>query len=90
MNVLRGRPWNPYLFFIPQTLTAWLGTTGADSKPSNGSYLQITCTINGGGEITAYYPFGATLEKGYQYDVNINIGKNHLKKISGTTVESVI
>lgn len=76
----------PYLFLIPQTLTAWNGT----GSPTN-TYLEITCTIRNGDDTvfdngTAYIPFGYTLEKGTQYDVNINIGKNSLYKSDGTKV----
>lgn len=76
----------PYLFLIPQTLTAWNGT----GSPAN-TNLEITCTIRQGDDTvfdngTAYIPFGYTLEKGTQYDVNINIGKNSLYKNDGTKV----
>ena len=76
----------PYLFLIPQTLTEWNGT----GSPAN-TYLEITCTIRQGDDTvfdngTAYIPFGYTLEKGTQYDVNINIGKNSLYKNDGTKV----
>jgi hypothetical protein len=74
----------PYLFFIPQTLEAW--NNGGEA------YLAITCTITRisdnnevyGGE--ALIPFGATLEQGYQYDVNINIGKNSLYNSNGLKI----
>ena len=63
----------PYLFVIPQTLTAW-NPSGALSN----TYLELTCSINGGGSQTAYIPFGATFDQGKKYDVKINIGKNSL------------
>lgn len=75
----------PYLFLLPQTLTAWDGTNG-------GSYLKITCTLQpkSGSETIyngdAYIPFGYTLAKGYEYDVNINIGKNSLLNGSGNKI----
>lgn len=74
----------PYLFLLPQTLTAWSG----DGEPAN-TYLELTCVINKGGEVhngKAYIPFGAVLKKGYEYDVNINIGKNSLYKGGGTKI----
>ncbi len=71
-----------YLFLIPQTLTKWSGS----GLPANtDTYIELNCTIKSGEtEIhsgNAYIPFGATLEKGTQYDVNLNIGKNSLYKI---------
>jgi len=74
----------PYLFLLPQTLTAWSGS----GAPAN-TYLELTCVINKGGEVhngKAYIPFGATLQQGFQYDVNINIGKNSLYKGNGTKI----
>ena len=68
----------PYLFLLPQTLTAWSG----EGEPAN-TYFELTCVIGKGGEVhngKAYIPFGATLKQGFQYDVNINIGKNSLYK----------
>ena len=71
----------PYLFMIPQTLTAWDGTTAITSATTQG-YIQIACTIskdaNNVYSGTAYIPFGATLSAGMQHDVKINIGKNSL------------
>ena len=75
----------PYLFLIPQTLTAWTPSTA----PAN-TYLELTCVIskdvssvfNG----TAYIPFGATLAGGTQYDVKINIGKNSLYDSNGNKI----
>ena len=75
----------PYLFLIPQTLTAWTPSTA----PANTS-LELTCVIskdvssvfNG----TAYIPFGATLAGGTQYDVKINIGKNSLYDSNGNKI----
>ena len=75
----------PWLFMIPQTLRAWDGTSELGD-----TYIQITCTITKDAANvysgTAYIPFGAVLQKGYQHDVNINIGKNSLYKASGTKV----
>ena len=75
----------PYLIVIPQTLTPWNGS----GSPAN-TYLKLTCTITKNGSTvftgTAYIPFGATLEKGTQYDVKINIGKNSLYKNDGTKI----
>ena len=69
-----------YLFLIPQTLTAWNGSGSLAN-----TYLELDCTIKSGDTQVysgkAYIPFGATLEKGTQYDVNLNIGKNSLYKI---------
>jgi hypothetical protein len=84
--VLLGDSSAPYLFLLPQTLTAWSGS----GAPAN-TYLELTCVINKneGGEVhngQAYIPFGAVLEKGYEYDVNINIGKNSLYKGNGTKI----
>ncbi len=74
-----------YLFLIPQTLTAWNGS----GSPAN-TYLELNCTIKSGDTQVhsgmAYIPFGATLEKGTQYDVNLNIGKNSLYKNDGTKI----
>ena len=74
-----------YLFLIPQTLTAWNGSGSPTS-----TYLELDCTINSGDTEVysgkAYIPFGATLEKGTQYDVNLNIGKNSLYKNDGTKI----
>ena len=77
----------PYLIVIPQTLTAWDGSTAIGLATAQ-SYLQITCTITGPTSYTgtAYIPFGATLKKGTQYDVKINIGKNSLNKSDGTKI----
>ncbi len=75
----------PYLFLLPQTLTAWDGING-------GSYLKITCTLKRKSDSKdihngdAYIPFGYTLAKGYEYDVNINIGKNSLLNSSGNKI----
>lgn len=79
-----------YLFFIPQTLTAW-STTAALSD----TYLEITCTIYKGsdkvfpageGNGTAYMPFGLTFEKGHQKNIKINIGKNSLYSAPNTKI----
>lgn len=71
----------PYLFLIPQTLTAW--NTTSDIASTTLAYLEIDCTITDSNSTvihdgTAYIPFAATLEKGTQRDVKINIGKNSL------------
>ena len=81
---------SPYLFLIPQTLTAWDGMCSISSN--GGSYLSIICTLtrisdsqqvfNG----TAYIPFAATLIAGYQHDVRINIGKNSLYSDPNTKI----
>lgn len=88
---------DPYLFFIPQTLTAWDEKSVDSNAPSGGNYLQITCTITDDNDNnnqvfsgTAYYPFAATLQKGYQYNVNINIGKKHLYKIENGNKSNII
>ncbi len=81
----------PYLFLIPQELTAW----NATGSPSN-TYLAITCTITriSDSQImyndVAYIPFGFELEKGTQYDVNINIGKNSLYKVVEGVASKII
>ena len=75
----------PWLFMIPQTLTPWDGISTLGN-----TYFQITCTITqNASEVysgTAYIPFGATLQKGYQHDVKLNIGKNSLYKTPNTKV----
>lgn len=75
----------PWLFMIPQTLTAWDGTSTLGN-----TYFQITCTITqNASEVysgTAYIPFGAMLQKGYQHDVKLNIGKNSLYKTPNTKI----
>lgn len=75
----------PYLFLIPQTLTAW----EPSSAPAN-TYLELACTISKGGSSvfngTAYIPFGATLDAGTQYDVKINIGKKTLYNNNGDII----
>lgn len=78
---------DPYLFLIPQSLTAWDAASNAE-----GCYIKLTCQIvrkadnvvvfNG----DAYFPFAATLAKGIQYDVNVKIGKNSLYKSDGTKI----
>lgn len=78
----------PYLFLIPQTLTNWNPTEALSN-----TYLEITCTLRKENESantfsgTAYIPFAATLQKGYQNDVKINIGKNSL--YSGTNTKII-
>lgn len=75
----------PWLFMIPQTLTPWNGTSDLAN-----TYYQITCTITKGDKSvysgTAYIPFGATLQKGYQHDVKLNIGKNSLYQAPDTKI----
>ncbi len=75
----------PYLFLIPQTLTAWTPSTALAN-----TYLELTCTISKNGKVfnngPAYIPFAATLAKGTQYDVKINIGKNSLYNINGNKI----
>lgn len=76
----------PYLFLIPQTLTAW----APPSAPAN-TYLELTYTISKNSSNvfyngTAYIPFAATLAAGTQYDVKINIGKNSLYNKSGNKI----
>jgi len=76
----------PYLFLIPQSLTAW----APPSAPAN-TYLELTCTISKSSsnvfiDGTAYIPFAATLAAGTQYDVKINIGKNSLYNRSGNKI----
>lgn len=71
-----------YIFFIPQKLEAWDGTTAFEEATTK-TYLSMTCTITDSDshEIhkgTAYIPFAAVLEKGTQYEVKINIGKTSL------------
>lgn len=78
---------DPYLFLIPQSLTAWDTAGNAE-----GCYIKLTCQIvrkadnvvvfNG----DAYVPFAATLAKGIQYDVNVYIGKKFLYKSDGTKI----
>ena len=79
--LLNGSENDSYLFLIPQTLTAW-NPTGE----LNNTYLELTCSINGGGSQTAYIPFAATFAKGTKYDVKINIGKNSLYSSPNTKV----
>lgn len=67
---------DPYLFLIPQTLTPW-DPSGALSN----AYLEITFS---GYDDHGYIPFSATIAQGYQYDININIGKNVVFKNDGT------
>lgn len=84
-----GTAGEPYLFIIPQTLTAW-DTTGDLSN----TYLELTCTITNTSTSTqvysgtAYIPYAATFEKGTKYDVKINIGKNSLYSGPGTKIIS--
>lgn len=86
-----GTAGEPYLFIIPQTLTAWDGTTAIASAGEQ-TYIEIVCTImkNDQQEYsgTAYIPFAATFEKGTKYDVKINIGKNSLYNGTDTKIIS--
>ena len=79
----------PYLFMIPQTLTAWDHETGIASATAQ-TYIQISCTITKDASDvfsgTAYIPFGATLAAGMQHDVKINIGKNSLYSSANTKI----
>lgn len=82
----------PYLFLIPQTLTAWDHTTNISSATTQ-TYLAIECTITQSSTTiysgTAYIPFSATLEKGIKYEnVNINIGWKTLYKSDGKLIFS--
>ena len=78
---------DPYLFLIPQSLTAWDATGNAEE-----CYIKLTCQIVRKADNVvvfnsdAYFPFAATLAKGIQYDVNVNIGKNSLYKSDGTKI----
>ena len=72
-QLLNGGEDDSYLFLIPQTLTAWNPT-----RALSDTYLELTCSIDGGASQTAYIPFGTSFQKGKKYDVKINIGKNSL------------
>ncbi len=72
-----GTKTDPYLFLIPQTLTAW-DPSGALSN----AYLEVQCTIDGGSSQTAYIPFSATFAQGTKHDIFIRIGKNSLYSYS--------
>ena len=84
-----GTAGEPYLFIIPQTLTAW-----NPSGTLSNTYLEVTCTITNTSTSTqvysgtAYIPFAATFEKGTKYDVKINIGKNSLYNGTDTKIIS--
>lgn len=84
-TLLNGDEENSYLFMIPQTLTAW----NPEQALSN-CYLEIVCEITKDGNSvysgTAYIPFSAAFVKGYQHDVNINIGKNTLYSGQNTKI----
>ena len=74
LNGTNGTSGNdPYLFIIPQTLTKWNGSAG--------TYIQFDwqCTGVGSGSGTARIPLSKVLEKGYKYDVKINIGNYTLQ-----------
>ena len=78
---------DPYLFLIPQTLTSWDA-----SSNTGGCYIKVTCQIIRTADShlvhsgDVYIPFSGILAKGYQYDVNVNIGKNSLYKPDGTKI----
>ena len=79
---------NPYLFLIPQTLTAWDTSTPIASVTTQ-SYIEIECTISGTTNYsgTAYIPFGIVLAQGTVYNnLKINIGKNSLYKAPNTLI----
>lgn len=78
----------PYLFLIPQTLTAWDTTTAITDPNNTQSYLEIECSINNTA-YTAYIPFAASLEKGIKRDVKINIGKNSLYSGPNTKIINI-
>ena len=67
---------DPYLFIIPQTLTEWNGSAG--------TYIQFVwqCAGVGSGSGIARIPLSKVLEKGYKYDVKINIGTTTLTTYS--------
>lgn len=77
----------PYLFLIPQELTAWNPSTNA-----TGAYIKITCTLTLKSPSTevydgvAYIPFAKVLEKSTKYNISINIGKNSLYNASGSLI----
>ena len=77
----------PYVIVIPQTLTAW---KPAPNTALSNSYLELTCTISKDNTTlhsgTAYIPFAAKFEQGYQHDVKVNIGKNSLYNASGNKI----
>lgn len=81
----------PYLFLIPQTLTAWDTATDIGAATAQ-TYLQIDCTIaetstsNEKYSGTAYIPFAATLAAGYLHDVKVNIGMNSLYSSANTKI----
>ena len=78
----------PYLFMIPQKLTAW----NHSGNPAN-TYIELNCSISKGGfsySGKAYIPFGATLEASKKYDVKINIGMNSLYKVVNNTASLII
>lgn len=76
---------DPYLFFIPQTLTPW-----APPATLENCYLEVDCVLTKGETPkfsgTAYIPFGTTLAQGTLYDVKVNIGKNSLYNNSGEKI----
>ena len=84
-TLLNGDEENSYLFMIPKELTAW-----SPEQALSDCYLEIVCEITKDGNSvysgTAYIPFSATFDKGYQHDVNINIGKNTLYSGQNTKI----
>lgn len=69
---LNNEEGKPFLFMIPQNLS------------SSGTYVEVTwqCLGIGSGSGTAKIPLTRTLDKGYQYDVKINIGTTTLTTYS--------
>lgn len=73
---LNGSENDSYLFLIPQKLTGWNGSTG--------TYVEVVwqCAGVGSGSGIARIPLSKVLEKGYKYDVKINIGTTTLTTYS--------
>lgn len=75
----------PYLFLIPQALTAWNASTN-----TTGAYISLTCTITKDASTIhtgeARIPFSKEFVKGKSYDVKINIGKNSLLNTEGNKI----
>ncbi len=76
---------SPYIFLIPQSLTAW-----NVSSNTGGAYVKISCVITNVSNTVysgvAYIPLATTLMQGYCHDVKINIGKNSLLASDGTKI----
>lgn len=82
----------PWLFLIPQPLTAWHPTTN-----DTGAYIKITCTLTRKSDSSmihngvAYIPFAKILQKSTKYNISINIGANSLyKKVVVSEVETLV